>query len=144
MTKKVSMTNKRNISSKHNDQPSEDYLKNGDKKSLSIQRKIKEGRKSKQVHETVSYFKNAMFFSLGVLVFAFMGGYFWHMKLMRELVITPLNAPNILERNSTSPAVNPERFWGSYRSGVYFGMKARSPTSPNFGKYIFSQNCITK
>ncbi|CAG4959165.1 unnamed protein product [Colias eurytheme] len=27
----------------------------------------------------------------------------------------------------------PERYWGSYRPGVYFGLKSREPRSPVFG-----------
>ncbi|XP_061439744.1 mannosyl-oligosaccharide glucosidase [Rhineura floridana] len=38
-------------------------------------------------------------------------------------------APRILEPNSSSPAVAPQLFWGSYRPHVYFGMKTRSPQS---------------
>ncbi|XP_053336097.1 mannosyl-oligosaccharide glucosidase-like [Clarias gariepinus] len=38
-------------------------------------------------------------------------------------------SPQVLDANSTSAAVSPERFWGSYRPQVYFGMKTRSPRS---------------
>ncbi|XP_043919946.1 mannosyl-oligosaccharide glucosidase [Protopterus annectens] len=44
-------------------------------------------------------------------------------------VVTPHPAPWILDLNSTSPSVSPEKFWGSYRPQVYFGMKTRSPKS---------------
>lgn len=133
MTKKTASLAKRNVASKQHDESSEDSLKTGVKSSMAIHRKIKEGRKKQQLPETTTLFQYAMFFCSCVLVLAALGGYFWHNKLLRELVITPLNVPNILERNSSLPVTNPDRFWGSYRSGVYFGMKARSPTSPNFG-----------
>ncbi len=35
----------------------------------------------------------------------------------------------VLDANSSSPAVSPERYWGTYRPQVYFGMKTRSPRS---------------
>jgi len=40
-------------------------------------------------------------------------------------VNTPLKAPLAVERQGLN--ASPERFWGSYRPGVYFGLKTRSP-----------------
>ena len=37
------------------------------------------------------------------------------------------SAPPALPPDSSSPAVAPELFWGTYRPHVYFGMKTRSP-----------------
>ncbi|KAM6221554.1 mannosyl-oligosaccharide glucosidase [Rhynchocyon petersi] len=38
-------------------------------------------------------------------------------------------APPALHPNSSSPAVAPDLFWGTYRPHVYFGMRTRSPHS---------------
>lgn len=34
----------------------------------------------------------------------------------------------------------PERYWGSYRPGVYFGMGTREPHSPVLGLMWYSPN----
>ncbi|XP_006011279.1 mannosyl-oligosaccharide glucosidase [Latimeria chalumnae] len=49
----------------------------------------------------------------------------WH--AMQVVTLHP--SPRILHPNSTGPVVSPEKFWGSYRPQVYFGMKTRSPRS---------------
>ncbi|CAL1530223.1 unnamed protein product [Lymnaea stagnalis] len=59
--------------------------------------------------------------------------YFRHQQSLWDIVITPLNAPKILHANSSSAAVNPEKFWGTYRPQAYFGIKSRSKQSPVFG-----------
>nr|XP_032832732.1 mannosyl-oligosaccharide glucosidase [Petromyzon marinus]XP_032832733.1 mannosyl-oligosaccharide glucosidase [Petromyzon marinus]XP_032832734.1 mannosyl-oligosaccharide glucosidase [Petromyzon marinus] len=46
---------------------------------------------------------------------------------------TPLPAEPAVPQGSSLPAASPDRFWGSYRPGVYFGMKTRSPRSPVAG-----------
>ncbi|XP_063781783.1 mannosyl-oligosaccharide glucosidase [Pseudophryne corroboree] len=46
----------------------------------------------------------------------------------------------ILPPNSSSPAVSPDLFWGSYRPQVYFGMKTRSPRSVVTGLMWLSQS----
>lgn len=44
-------------------------------------------------------------------------------------ITTLHSSQRMLDANSSSPAVSPEKFWGSYRPQVYFGMKTRSPKS---------------
>ena len=44
-----------------------------------------------------------------------------------------LFADRILDNYWTSASVNGNLFWGSYRPGVYLGLKARSSQSPVFG-----------
>lgn len=68
-----------------------------------------------------------------ILITVAMVAYFKYKMYLITMVITPLNSPKMNADNSTSAAVNPDRFWGTYRSNVYFGMKARSPRSPVFG-----------
>ncbi|NXI44027.1 MOGS glucosidase, partial [Galbula dea] len=42
-------------------------------------------------------------------------------------LVTPHPAPPALPPGSIGPLVSPQRFWGTYRPHVYFGMKTRSP-----------------
>ncbi|XP_072112947.1 mannosyl-oligosaccharide glucosidase [Mobula birostris] len=44
-------------------------------------------------------------------------------------IITPHPSFRILNSNSSSPTLSPEKYWGSYRPQVYFGMKTRSQKS---------------
>ncbi|XP_054634277.1 mannosyl-oligosaccharide glucosidase [Dunckerocampus dactyliophorus] len=48
---------------------------------------------------------------------------------LAKRVVTLHPSPRVLDANSSSAQVSPERFWGSYRPQVYFGMKTRSPRS---------------
>lgn len=48
----------------------------------------------------------------------------WHRA---RRAVTLHSAPPALPPGSSSPAVTPELFWGTYRPHVYFGMKTRSP-----------------
>ncbi|XP_041052088.1 mannosyl-oligosaccharide glucosidase [Carcharodon carcharias] len=60
-------------------------------------------------------------------------GWFCYAIYMRSLlanrIITPHPSLRILNSNSTSPALSPAKYWGSYRPQVYFGMKTRSQKS---------------
>lgn len=47
------------------------------------------------------------------------------LRMRRALTLHP--APPALPPDSSSTAVAPELFWGTYRPHVYFGMKTRSP-----------------
>lgn len=68
-----------------------------------------------------------------VIVVASGVGYFAYMQYCKGIVNTPLSVSKINAANSSSAAVDPERFWGTYRSNLYFGMKTRTPRSPVFG-----------
>ncbi|XP_062992121.1 mannosyl-oligosaccharide glucosidase [Elgaria multicarinata webbii] len=68
--------------------------------------------------------------ALGCAAFAYSLYGRWRLAA-RVLTLHP--APRSLEPNSSSPAVAPRLFWGSYRPQVYFGMKTRSPRSPVAG-----------
>ena len=58
---------------------------------------------------------------------------------MREMVRRPLDAPKMIGSEATFPNNDPERFWGTYRSGVYFGLKTRTPHSPVVGLMWMTQ-----
>lgn len=70
---------------------------------------------------------------IGVLVLALAGVavYFWYSAVIRDIVRTPLQAPKITEMPLNQHDM--ARYWGTYRSGLYFGLKTRSPRSPVVG-----------
>lgn len=69
--------------------------------------------------------------SIGLCIFSLI--WFFYAIYMRsslaKRVVTLHLSPHVLDANSTDAKVSPERFWGSYRPQVYFGMKTRSPRS---------------
>ena len=65
--------------------------------------------------------------------------YYRYLDYMKELVRTPLDVPKVIGSSATSALEDPERFWGTYRSGAYFGMKTRSPRSPVTGLMWMTQ-----
>lgn len=69
--------------------------------------------------------------SIGLCIFSLI--WFFYALYMRSTlakrVVTLHPSPRVLNANSSSAKVSPDRFWGSYRPQVYFGMKTRSPTS---------------
>ncbi|XP_041124769.1 mannosyl-oligosaccharide glucosidase-like [Polyodon spathula] len=69
--------------------------------------------------------------SIGLCIFSLIWFFYaiYMRSYMARRIITPHPSPKILDPNSTSPAVSPHLFWGSYRPQVYFGMKTRSPKS---------------
>ena len=58
---------------------------------------------------------------------------------LREKVNTPLYAPKMLTKGSSSAAEEPDRFWGTYRPNTYFGLKTRSAHSPVVGLMWMNQ-----
>ncbi|CAG2190003.1 MOGS [Mytilus edulis] len=90
---------------------------------------LKHKSKSKQ-----SFTKPSNVATIFLMVIVISGiGYWRYQTMLKEVVKMPLEVRKINNDNSTSAAVNPERFWGSYRPNLYFGMKTRSPQSPLFG-----------
>lgn len=75
--------------------------------------------------------------SIGLCIFSLI--WFFYALYMRSAlakrVVTLHPSPRVLNANSSSPAVSPEKYWGSYRPQVYFGMKTRSPRSVVTGRY---------
>uniref|UniRef100_A0A4W4FL06 Mannosyl-oligosaccharide glucosidase n=2 Tax=Electrophorus electricus TaxID=8005 RepID=A0A4W4FL06_ELEEL len=90
------------------------------------------GRKEKKKKtSTMDIGKFLINVSIGLCVFSLV--WFFYALYMRSSlarrVVTLHPSPRVLDTNSTSAGVSPERFWGSYRPQVYFGMKTRSPRS---------------
>ncbi|KAK0041346.1 mannosyl-oligosaccharide glucosidase [Biomphalaria pfeifferi] len=76
----------------------------------------------------------AKLIGIGVLVLTVSAiAFFRYQQHLREIIITPLDSPEIIQDNSSLPGVNPDRFWGTYRPQAYFGIKSRSKYSPVFG-----------
>ena len=57
----------------------------------------------------------------------------WRAAYVRAAVRRPFDAPRVVLRNASSDPVDDPRFWGSYRPGVYFGLKTRTAQSPVVG-----------
>lgn len=78
--------------------------------------------------------------SIGLCIFSLI--WFFYALYMRSMlskrIITLHPSPPVLDANSSSSTVSPERFWGSYRPQVYFGMKTRSPNSVVTGRLTWS------
>ncbi|CAH1785069.1 unnamed protein product [Owenia fusiformis] len=82
-------------------------------------------------------------YTLGVILSLIGAGIFLFLRMRaQESVKTPLNAPRVIKERSSSMPLAPhdaERFWGTYRSQLYFGMRTKYPTSPLFGLMWFDQ-----
>ncbi|CAF0888227.1 unnamed protein product [Didymodactylos carnosus] len=59
-----------------------------------------------------------------------------------EYTNVPLKLPKLVNINDTAPENNPERFWGTYRSNLYFGIKHRSSQSLGGGLMWFDYEKI--
>lgn len=66
-------------------------------------------------------------------------GIYLYQCYLEDRVRTPLSSPKILSPNSSSAEVCPDRYWGSYRPHMYFGMKTRTPHSPVVGLMWLTQ-----
>lgn len=88
-------------------------------------------RKDKERKKKADMGKVFINISIGLCIFSLV--WFFYALYMRSSlarrVVTLHPSPQVLHNNSTNAAVSPQRFWGSYRPQVYFGMKTRSPRS---------------
>lgn len=77
----------------------------------------KESEESKSPHSkgSMAVSTKSVGISTMVITTLLMVAYFRYQQYWREIVITPLDTPSIIAANATSPAVNPDRFWGTYR-----------------------------
>ncbi|KAM8878839.1 mannosyl-oligosaccharide glucosidase [Spinachia spinachia] len=69
--------------------------------------------------------------SIGLCIFS-LAWFFYALHMRSSLakrVVTLHPSPRVLDANSSSAPVSAQRFWGSYRPQVYFGMKTRSSRS---------------
>lgn len=92
---------------------------------MLIKRKMQE-RKSLKINKTLVFGIPA-----AVVLVISAAAFHWYNMMLLNHVRTPLDAPKLVDKNWTSDGAN--KFWGSYRSNLYFGLKTRSPSSPVFG-----------
>ena len=59
-----------------------------------------------------------------------------------EYTNIPIALPKLVDVNDTAPHVSPQRFWGTYRSNLYFGLKHRSPRSLSAGLMWFDYSTL--
>ena len=67
--------------------------------------------------------------------------YIYYKASLKEMVRMPLGDSLVISEKATSAVEDPLKFWGTYRPNLYFGVKARIPQSPVFGKvhqYVFA------
>lgn len=61
--------------------------------------------------------------------------YVWYSSTVRARLYTPLDQPKVVPTvDAMSAESNALRYWGSYKSGLYFGMKTRHPDATSVGK----------
>ena len=68
-------------------------------------------------------------------------GYWLHLNLvvLPNLVNTECELPKVTKNDAFSVDNDPELYWGSYAANLYFGLRTRSPNSPQFGMAWFQQ-----
>ncbi|XP_064602223.1 mannosyl-oligosaccharide glucosidase-like isoform X2 [Liolophura sinensis] len=66
-------------------------------------------------------------------------GIYLYQRYLEDRVKTPLDSPKMLAPNSSSAVMCPDRYWGSYRPHMYFGMKTRTSHSPVVGLMWLTQ-----
>lgn len=109
-------------------------------KDLPDAKVIKQNQKVKRIDQKPKRFfsVNWIYFLMFVLVGAIL--YVCYNYYLEHLITTPLNLPKVIvpkKRISMD-----DRYWGSYRSGHYFGMKTRHPNSPVVGLMWFAQKIV--
>ncbi len=73
-----------------------------------------------------------------VCLLAVFVSYYYNIWMMKR-VKTPLDEPKIVNNASYTSPENLDRYWGSYRSNLYFGLKTRSENPLNVGMMWFNQ-----
>ncbi|XP_048456331.1 mannosyl-oligosaccharide glucosidase [Rhincodon typus] len=104
--------------------------KNGKSTGLHKKPQVKEKKKKSNLGN--------IFINIAIVLCIVSSVWFCYAIYMRSWlanrIVTPHPSLRILDNNFTSPALSPEKFWGSYRPQVYFGMKTRSQKSIVTGK----------
>ncbi|XP_022663582.1 mannosyl-oligosaccharide glucosidase-like isoform X2 [Varroa jacobsoni] len=79
-------------------------------------------------------FKMFIVFNISLLICVL--GYVWHLHKLQSEIVTPLDSPKMVSKAGLDV---PNRYWGTYRSQLYFGMKNRHRDPVNFGLMWFNQ-----
>ena len=82
-------------------------------------------KKSKKQNNSLFWLK-----ALICLILVAIVAYYAYQGYLETLVRTPLKLASAVDKSGLNV---PNRYWGSYRPGVYFGMKTRSPGNLLFG-----------
>ena len=78
-----------------------------------------------------------MYWPVGIAVIAVVS-WFVYQGYLETRVNSPLSEPKAVVPSAAKDF--PDRYWGSYRPGVYFGMKTREPGSLLAGLMWFTPN----
>lgn len=83
--------------------------------------------------------KMAFFAAFNIVVVILSVVYFFYQHYVENIVITPLDLPTVVTKTGVDV---PERYWGTYSPGTYFGLRTRSPQTLTAGMMWFSQKVI--
>ena len=90
-------------------------------KSSPNVRNINRPNKHSKTYFNLSFITKALFVVTLVCIVTYLA----YRGYLETRLTTPLNVPHAVIRSGLSV---PKRFWGTYRPGLYFGMKTRSPS----------------
>ncbi len=82
--------------------------------------------------------RNRMIFVIVGVLASIVGSRYYN-QYMANLVNKPLNEPKIIDESFYNQEENLDRYWGTYRSNLYFGLKTRSPNPFMVGMMWFNQ-----
>lgn len=105
--------------------------------SVDIKQKLKLKRGASLEKSSTSERKKLIFIPITILL-AVLGSYYYNIWLI-SLVNKPLNEPRIIDTSLYKSPENLDRFWGTYRSNLYFGLKTRSENPLMAGMMWFNQ-----
>ena len=105
--------------------------------SFEIKQKLKLKRGASLQSQNTSDRKKLVFIPITIVI-AVCGSYFYNLWLI-SLVNKPLNEPRIINTSLYKSSENLDRFWGTYRSNLYFGLKTRSENPLMAGMMWFNQ-----
>lgn len=74
-----------------------------------------------------------------VVISMAIGTSIYYNNWLSSKVNAPLNEPKIINESDYKSAENLDRFWGTYRPQLYFGLKTRSPNPLLAGLMWFNQ-----
>ncbi|XP_015909815.1 mannosyl-oligosaccharide glucosidase [Parasteatoda tepidariorum] len=84
--------------------------------------------------------KLAIFVAANVIIVILCVVYFFYQHHLENIIVTPLNLPKVVIKSGLDV---PEKFWGSYRSGAYFGLQTRSENTLATGMMWFTQKVVS-
>ncbi|CAF0833560.1 unnamed protein product [Brachionus calyciflorus] len=95
--------------------------------------------KSKKPPSTGSPNDSIKLFIIPVVIATAVGASVYYNNWLGRQVNTPLNEPRIINESDYKSTDNLDRYWGTYRSQLYFGLKTRSPNPLLAGLMWFNQ-----